>query len=110
MKRLLISLLILVLGWMIMPNPVALAADLAHGKQVFSSNCVACHLGGGNVVDGSKTLSKADLEKNQMASVEAIQRQVTNGKSAMPMFKGRLTDADIEDVANYVLDQAGKGW
>ena len=36
--------------------------------------------------------------------------QVTNGKNAMPAFSGRLTEADIEDVATYVLDQAEKGW
>jgi cytochrome c6 len=35
---------------------------------------------------------------------------VLNGKMAMPAFKGRLTDEQIEDVATYVLDQAGKGW
>jgi cytochrome c6 len=28
----------------------------------------------------------------------------------MPAFKGRLTDAQIEDVATYVLAQADKGW
>jgi len=88
----------------------AWAGDLAHGGQVLASNCAACHVGGGNVVNGAKTLKLADLEKYDMASLEAIKTQVTNGKSAMPAFLGRLTDQDIDDVATYVLDQAESGW
>jgi len=45
-----------------------------------------------------------------MKSVDAITYQVTNGKNAMPAFGGRLSDSDIEDVANYVLSQSDKGW
>jgi cytochrome c6 len=46
-----------------------------------------------------------------MNSSEAIIAQVTNGKNAMPAFKGRLKPAQIEDVAAYVLDQANnKDW
>lgn len=36
--------------------------------------------------------------------------KVTNGKNAMPAFGERLGPDDIEDVANYVIDQANKGW
>lgn len=88
----------------------ASAADLANGAQVFTTNCAACHAGGRNVVNAAKTLKLEDLEKNEMASVEAIVRQVTNGKAAMPAFLGRLTDAEIADVAAYVLDKAQQGW
>ena len=45
-----------------------------------------------------------------MNSAEAIISQVTNGKNAMPAFKGRLTSAQIEDVAAYVLGEAEKDW
>ena len=45
-----------------------------------------------------------------MNSLEAIVYQVVNGKNAMPAFKGRLSDAQIEDVATYVLSQAESGW
>lgn len=91
-------------------TPAAWAADVTHGKQVFSSNCAACHAGGKNVINGAKTLNLEDLEKYEMASIEAIKTQVTNGKMAMPAFAGRLTDEDIDDVANYVLSQAEQGW
>ena len=36
--------------------------------------------------------------------------KVTNGKNAMPAFGERLGPDDIEDVANYVIDQANRGW
>jgi cytochrome c6 len=90
--------------------PAAQAADLAHGSQVFGNNCAACHIGGGNVVNGAKTLKQADLDKYEMASVEAITNQVIKGKNAMPAFIGRLSDEDIADVAAYVLSQAEQGW
>ena len=85
-------------------------ADVTSGAKLFGANCAACHMGGKNMVNGQKTLQKADLEKYSMASLDAIKTQVTNGKAAMPSFKGRLTDEQIEDVASYVLDQAEKGW
>jgi cytochrome c6 len=88
----------------------AFAADLDNGAKIFGSNCAACHMGGGNVVNGAKTLSKDDLEKWGMNSIDAITTQVTNGKLAMPAFKGRLSDTDIQDVAAYVLEQSNQGW
>jgi len=88
----------------------ALAADSANGAKVFSANCAACHAGGKNLVQANKNLKKDALEKYGMNSAEAIISQVTNGKNAMPAFKGRLTSAQIEDVAAYVLGEAEKDW
>ena len=36
--------------------------------------------------------------------------QVTRGKGAMPAFGGRLADADIQEVATYVIASAKEGW
>jgi cytochrome c6 len=109
MKNFVWGLCLVCLTWLMTMAP-AFAGDRGHGGQVFASNCAACHIGGGNVVNGAKTLKLEDLEKYGMASLEAIKTQVTNGKSAMPAFLGRLTEEDIEDVATYVLAQAEKGW
>nr|ARO90343.1 cytochrome c6 [Bangiopsis subsimplex] len=87
-----------------------LAADVEHGEQIFTANCAACHSGGNNVIMPDKTLKKEALEEYEMKSVDAITYQVTNGKNSMPAFGGRLSETDIEDVANYVLSQADKGW
>ena len=88
----------------------ALAADTANGAKIFSTNCAACHMGGRNVVMAAKTLQKEALEKYNMNSLEAIVNQVHNGKNAMPAFKAKLNDQQIEDVASYVLEKAEKGW
>ncbi|MDJ0735637.1 MAG: c-type cytochrome [Nostocaceae cyanobacterium] len=88
----------------------AFAADAAAGAAIFKSNCAVCHRGGKNTVNPKKTLSKADLEKYDMYSAEAIINQVTKGKNAMPAFKGRLKPDQIENVAAYVLEQAEAGW
>ena len=88
----------------------ALAADSGNGAKIFSANCAACHAGGKNLVQADKSLKKDALEKYGMYSAEAIIAQVTNGKNAMPSFKGRLNSNQIEDVAAYVLEQAEKGW
>jgi cytochrome c6 len=110
MKRLLgIGLLALALTMFAFSRP-ALATDIASGAKVFGANCAACHMNGGNLVNATKTLRKDVLEKYEMASIEAIKTQVTNGKNAMPAFRSRLNAQQIEDVAAYVLDQAGKGW
>ena len=101
---------LVVLGTLFSFNGNALAADPAHGKNIFSANCAACHNGGLNAINPSKTLKMADLEANGKNSVEAIVAQIMSGNGAMPGFKGRISDGDMEDVASYVLEQAEKGW
>ncbi len=110
MKRLLSLVLLLFAFFCFSFVSPALAGDAGKGATVFSANCNACHIGGKNVVNAAKTLSKDDLEKYAMNSLDAIINQVTNGKAAMPAFKGRLTAEQIEDVATYVLAQSEAGW
>lgn len=108
MKKIL-SALLLVMVTFAFTSPAS-AADSANGAKVFTANCAACHMGGRNVVVAAKTLKQDALEKNSMNSLEAIITQVHNGKNAMPAFKGKLNDQQIEDVATYVLEQAAKDW
>ena len=98
---------------LISPSVVS-AADVAHGEQVFSANCAACHIGGGNVVNGQRTLQQDDL-KAYLADYnegheDAIAYQVTNGKNGMPAFGANLGADDISDVAAYVESQSINGW
>jgi cytochrome c6 len=108
--KLLSTLLVFLTAAMFTFATPALAGDAASGGKIFSANCAACHAGGKNVINGAKTLQKEALDKYEMNSLEAITYQVNNGKNAMPAFKGRLTDAQIDDVATYVLSQAENGW
>ena len=108
-----LSLALAALIALISPSVVG-AADVAHGEQVFSANCAACHIGGGNVVNGQRTLQQDDL-KAYLANYnegheEAIAYQVTNGKNGMPAFGPNLSAAEIADVAAYVESQSVKGW
>ncbi|GGA31198.1 cytochrome c6 PetJ [Okeania sp. KiyG1] len=112
MKKLLSIVVLAIAFFVVAVQPPALAADLAHGKQIFGANCNACHLGGKNTIMPMKNLKKEALVKYlkdfEAKGVEAIAYQVTNGNGGMPAFKGRLKPKDIEDVAAYVLDQADK--
>jgi cytochrome c6 len=83
---------------------------LTQGAKVFSANCAACHINGTNVVAANKNLKAETLKQFGMDSEAAIIAQVTNGKNAMPGFKGRLKDDQIEAVAAYVLAQSAQGW
>nr|YP_010618806.1 cytochrome c553 [Deltalsia parasitica]WAX02819.1 cytochrome c553 [Deltalsia parasitica] len=80
--------------------------DLDAGAQVFSDNCAACHIGGKNSVNPQKTLELEVLSKFSKDSVDAIKLQVENGAGAMPAFGDRLSDEDISNVANFVLNSA----
>lgn len=88
----------------------AIAADLQVGARLFQNNCTTCHLNGGNVVNGQKTLRQEALRRYGMDSVAAIQQQVTYGKNAMPAFGQRLSAEQIEAVSTYVFDRAQRGW
>jgi sulfite dehydrogenase len=71
----------------------------AAGKAVFASaGCGACH-----------TLEAAGASGNAGPNLDQVKPDaahvgevVTNGRGAMPPYKGRLTDKQISDVAAYV--------
>ncbi|MBD2035355.1 c-type cytochrome [Leptolyngbya sp. FACHB-321] len=114
MKKLMSSLLVAIALCLTFFTTPALAdaatALTARGAKLFSANCAACHQGGNNVISANKNLKAAALKQYGMDSTEAIIAQVTNGKNAMPAFKGRLKEEDIQAVAAYVLDQSAKDW
>ena len=110
MKFILATVVAFVASALFLAAPPAMAADAGAGAQVFSANCAACHIGGGNAVNPAKTLKKDDLVTYEKDTAEAIVYQVTNGNGGMPAFGGRLTPEQIENVAAYVLSQADKGW
>merc|ERR1712060_1023604 len=86
----------------------ALAADLENGEGIFTGNCAACHTGGNNAVVPEKKIKKEALVTYGKYSIEAIITQVTKGYGSMPAFGEKLGPDDIEDVANYVYNQADK--
>jgi outer membrane protein assembly factor BamB len=74
----------------------------ALGKQVFSQNCATCH-----------TLAAANATGNVGPNLDqlhpdaaTVKRQVENGGGAMPAFKGRLSEQQIDAVSQYVAKNA----
>jgi len=79
-------------------------ASGVNGKQIFISNCGSCHRLGAAGTSGSVG-PNLDQLKPDAATVE---QQVRNGGAGMPSFEGRLSNAQIAAVANYVAQNAGK--
>jgi cytochrome c oxidase cbb3-type subunit 3 len=76
-------------------------------KVLFADNCAACHQNGGGGVIGAYP-NLADDAWLWGGSFEKIQESITNGHNgAMPSFKKSLSEAQISDVADYVLSISG---
>jgi mono/diheme cytochrome c family protein len=73
--------------------------DVAAGKDVFASaGCGGCHT---LKAAGSSGTVGPNLDEKKPSRALVIKR-VTNGKGAMPSFKGQLSTQQIKDVAAYV--------
>jgi cytochrome c6 len=91
------------------PTNAPIGAQIS-GAQIFEIQCAGCHAGGGNIVRRGKTLKLKALQKNQMDNLEAVQTIVTQGKGNMSAYGDRLSPAEINAVAAYVLAQAEQNW
>jgi mono/diheme cytochrome c family protein len=82
------------------------AGQSASGAKLFSDNCETCH--GTNGAGGhiGPNLQKSSVAEN----LARVEKQVRNGGSVMPPFKGVLSAEEIDAVAHYVVEQiAPKG-
>lgn len=76
------------------------AADNFKGRQIYASNCSACHgPTGRSVMPGAPNFDRGEgvlkPDFTLLASIRA-------GKNAMPAFQGILSDRDIMDVIAFV--------
>jgi mono/diheme cytochrome c family protein len=76
----------------------------ADGKAVFSANCATCHT---LKAAGATGAVGPNLDQLKPSSA-TVQHQVEVGGGVMPAFKGKLTDAEIAAVADFVSKNAGK--
>ncbi len=74
------------------------------GKDIFTANCGGCH----TLADAGTTGTVGPNLDQAKPPRPLVVTRVTNGKSPMPPFKGVLTDAQIQAVADYVSSVAGK--
>lgn len=80
--------------------------DTAAGKTVFGENCAGCH----TLADAGATGTVGPNLDERKPTEAAVADKVTNGGGPMPAFgvDGKLTEAQIADVAVYVSSVAGK--
>jgi cytochrome c6 len=98
-------LLVVLLAWW--PLPAQAAAD---GALLFENNCAGCHVHGGNIIRRGRTLKLAALERQDLASPEAIAGVAAAGIGQMGGYADALGDGGPEAVADYVWQQAQAGW
>lgn len=71
----------------------------AQAEQVYKANCLACH--GANLegnMGGNSNLTKVGARRSK----DQIHTQIANGGNGMPAFKGKLSDAEINSLADWL--------
>jgi mono/diheme cytochrome c family protein len=81
---------------------LAASAAWADGKATFASRCAACHgPDGKGATSMGKKLGVKDLTVTKLTAAE-MEAVVTSGRGKMTPFNGKLTPAEIKDVAAFV--------
>jgi cytochrome c6 len=75
------------------------------GQTLFKSNCATCHSQSGAPTAVGKSLNAPDLgsEPVQNHTNAQLQQTISNGKGNMPAFKDKLSPAEVNSLAAYVL-------
>jgi cytochrome c6 len=90
---------------------VGMASADSTGKSLFTSKCALCH---GADASGQTAIGKSlkipdlhspEVQKLSDAELKAI---ISGGKNKMPPFKGKLSDAQIDQVVSYIRELAKK--
>ncbi len=77
--------------------PPMAAADAAAD---YKAKCAGCHgADGSKSMMGAKPLNGAEVQRMSDADLNGA---ITNGKGKMPAYKGKLTDAQINDLVKYI--------
>ena len=80
------------------------------GAALFGQHCAGCHVNGGNIIRRGKTLKLAALERQGLASADAIAAIAAQGVGQMGGYGAVLGEPGVEQVAAYVWEQAQAGW
>ena len=94
-----------------LPEADARGGDVAAGRVIFERKCARCHKGNG---DGQTPVAGRFPYANLVDGVwrsdgtaEAIERQIRRGRDPMPSFEKKLTDEQIRQTVEYVLELTG---
>ena len=92
-------------------NRYLLASDVRDAETIFRNVCAGCHIRGGSVVlKGSKSLKLSDLEKRGIADVNSIVEIANEGIGYMKGYKKKLKDGEDMVLAQWIIQNAQKGW
>jgi cbb3-type cytochrome c oxidase subunit III len=72
-------------------------------KSMFVASCGSCH----TLADAGTTGTVGPNLDDIKPTLEKAIAQITNGGGAMPPFKGKLTDKQIQALAEYVVQATG---
>jgi len=89
------------------PTPTASVDPLATARANYTKNCEPCHGPqgvGGLVKVEDKQIKVASLKSDHAIkhTDEQLAKTITNGEEAMPAFKDKLTQAEIQDLVKFV--------
>jgi cytochrome c550 len=98
------------------PSGAPLPGDPTKGQSVYQANCTSCH---GSSLEGGigpalNPIAKLPGVGNPL-DVTYLIDTVTNGKTpagggtAMPAWKGKISDQDIKDVVSFIIQQNSIG-
>jgi len=88
-----------------------IASEIRDGETIFRKVCAGCHVRGGSVVlKGSKSLNLSDLEKRGIADVNSITIIANDGSGFMKGYKYKLKDGEDKVLAQWIIQNAEKGW
>lgn len=79
-------------------------ADVDPGKRLYAQNCARCH--GFNMV--SSGAGFFDLRRFPLDDKPRFVNSVMNGVRAMPAWRDKLSDDDIESLWHYVASHQSK--
>jgi mono/diheme cytochrome c family protein len=102
MKRIALGLAVVIFAMVF--STWSAAADMM-GADLYKAKCAMCHGadGKGDTAMGKKMglkdFSSADVQSKSDADLNSI---ITNGKSPMPAYKGKLTDGQIDSLVKYI--------
>ena len=71
------------------------------GATIYKAKCQMCHLADGTGNKGMKVPAFA-AGASEASLIAATKNGVSTGPAKMPAYAGKLTDANISDVAAYI--------